>query len=179
MRTVHETEALRPSDPIPKSHLGGNGKPKQLKIIIKTPQSHSTVGGRDDGDPADDDGAGSDSDKERYTVLNPKDFTEKELLYPLKELYARCRIQVKLAERESDRLLEEIQELEKQYKEEWLAKESLFAQATTVEMDYHERRKAITSGAVNIQVSTSSGPADGPVQDDGHINGTSVVAGDD
>ena len=45
MRTVHETEALRPSDPVPKS-MQATGKSKNLKIIIKTPQSHAA--GQDD-----------------------------------------------------------------------------------------------------------------------------------
>lgn len=64
MRTVHETEALRPSDPVPKSMQPGGGQPgpnyatapslgtpsngtsKRLKIIIKNqPHSSLTMGG--------------------------------------------------------------------------------------------------------------------------------------
>src|ERR1700710_2144115 len=42
MRTVHETEALRPSDPIPKALLASmQSHPKlasKLKLVVKTPQ---------------------------------------------------------------------------------------------------------------------------------------------
>ncbi|KAI9887693.1 MAG: hypothetical protein M1823_000442 [Watsoniomyces obsoletus] len=34
MRTVHETEALRPSDPVPKNHSGPPARPQRLKLIF-------------------------------------------------------------------------------------------------------------------------------------------------
>lgn len=172
MRTVHETEALRPSDPVPKSLQGGSGsKASRLKIIIKTPQSHAA--GQDDS--ADDGTDGQDSEKEHFTPLSPELFTEEELSYSLQELHRRCRIKVKLAERENERLMAEIKEAEEAYWNEWLEKESLLSQALQVEMDWHERRAAITSGAVNIQL---GGPADATAEGspvNGHTNGDAVA----
>jgi len=169
MRTVHETEALRPSDPIPKSQHGGSGgKSSKLKIIIKTPQSHAT--GQDDS--VDDGADGNDSEKEQFTPLHEDLFTEKELGYPLKELHARCRYQVKLADEESERLATDIKKEEEEYRRMWREKELLISQVLQGEMDWHERREAIKSGAVNIKL--AGGHEEDP--DESHVNG--VTNGD-
>ena len=39
MRTVHETEALRPSDPVPRSYTSAHFKPQRLKLVMKPPKS--------------------------------------------------------------------------------------------------------------------------------------------
>lgn len=172
MRTVHETEALRPSDPVPKSQQGGpGGKSSRLKIIIKTPQSHAT--GQDD---SVDEGANADdSEKEHFTPLGTDLFTEKELTYSLQELHQRCRIQVRLAEEEGERLAAEIKDAEAAYMHEWMEKESVLSQMMQTEMDWHERRAAITSGAVNIQLAA---PAGEEKRVNGHANGDAAVAVD-
>ncbi|CAI4216348.1 unnamed protein product [Parascedosporium putredinis] len=121
MRTVHETEALRPSDPIPKSqHSGSGGKSSKLKIILKTQQSHAT--GQDDS--VDEAGDGNDSEKELFTTLHEDLFSEKELSYP-----------------------------------------SRSSMRDAGEMDWHERRAAIKSGAVKIQL------AEVAAEDKPHANG--------
>lgn len=169
MRTVHETEALRPSDPVPKSLQGGGpgAKSSRLKIIIKTPQSHAT--GQDDS--VDEGGDGNDNEKEHFTPLNDDLFTESELGDSLQQLHRRCRYQVKLADDEGERLLAEIKKEEEAYKQMWLEKEALLSQAIQSEMDWHDRRAAITSGAVNIQL---GGPAE--TKTNGHANGGAAVA---
>ena len=85
MRTVHETEALRPSDPVPKSMQSGpTGRTGKLKIIIKTPQSQSA--GQDDGDDAN----GEVPPSECFTALTSELFTEEELELPLAKLWRKC-----------------------------------------------------------------------------------------
>ena len=36
MRTVHETEALRPSDPVPRNYSSAHFKPQRLKLIVNS-----------------------------------------------------------------------------------------------------------------------------------------------
>jgi hypothetical protein len=161
MRTVHETEALRPSDPISKlaQQPGGGAatpgpKSSKLKIIIKTQQSIAT--GHDDSieDAADANGHDS-SDKEHFTPLSEDVFSERELAYPLDELHARCRIQLKIADGEGEKLAAEIRGEEEEYRRLWREKEALLAHVMKVEEDWHERRAAVASGAVEVQVAGS------------------------
>ncbi|TQN72441.1 INO80 complex subunit 1 [Colletotrichum shisoi] len=150
MRTVHETEALRPSDPVPKSMQAGPTGKGKLKIIIKTPQSHAA--GQDD---AIDDGADDDElSADLFTPLTEEQgFTAEELKLPLEKLYKLCRFQVKWAQDESAKLAEEVKHWEKQYKDLWREKEVLFSQVVKSEVDWHERRQAVLSGAADVQLS--------------------------
>lgn len=150
MRTVHETEALRPSDPVPKSMQQAlpTGKSK-LKIIIKTPQSHATGldgsldGGADDGELSAD-------------LLTPltseQGFTTEELDMPLQRLYKLCHFQVQWAKDESKKLHEEIKHWEAEYKKQWLEKEVLLSQLIQSERDWHDRRQAVLSGAADVRL---------------------------
>src|SRR6187431_2703363 len=103
MRTVHETEALRPSDPVPKSMQAVGAQPKsakQLKIIIKTPQSHAA--GHDD---AIDDGSNSEDVADHFTpLLAEHGFSERELKLDLPQLHKLCRAQVRWSEQDSEEL---------------------------------------------------------------------------
>ncbi|GKT42255.1 INO80 complex subunit 1 [Colletotrichum spaethianum] len=150
MRTVHETEALRPSDPVPKSMQAGPTGKGKLKIIIKTPQSHAA--GQDD---AIDDGVDDDElSADLFTPLTEEQgFTPEELKIPLEKLYKLCRFQVKWAQEESAKLAEEVKYWEKQYKDLWREKEVLFSQVVKSEVDWHERRQAVLSGAADVQLS--------------------------
>ncbi|KAL2125093.1 hypothetical protein VTJ04DRAFT_1458 [Mycothermus thermophilus] len=144
MRTVHETEALRPSDPVPKSMQGAATKAKNLKIIIKTPHSHSAAqddsasggGGGDDGSTADD------SSGDMFTPLTAEQgFTPSELAMPLERLVKLCRLQVKWAEEEGERLRAECKQWEELYKREWLEKEVLLEQVVQSEQAWHKERQ--------------------------------------
>lgn len=150
MRTVHETEALRPSDPVPKSMQSGPTGKGKLKIIIKTPQSHAA--GQDD---AIDDGADEDElSADLFTQLTEEHgFSPEELAMPLEKLYRLCRFQVKWAQEDSMKLQEEVKYWEKQYKEDWQEKEVLLSQVIKSEADWHERRAAVLSGAADVQLS--------------------------
>ncbi|KAI9171384.1 INO80 complex subunit 1 [Paramyrothecium foliicola] len=146
MRTVHETEALRPSDPVPKSmQAGPTGKTGRLKIIIKTPQSH---GAQDD----DENGHGDEANPEYFTVLPEELFDADELAYPVDKLYRKCYWEGKWAEDVSETLKKECKEWESIYYKEWLEKEVLLAQVIKSEVDWHERRQAILSGLADVQV---------------------------
>lgn len=150
MRTVHETEALRPSDPVPKSmqaHTSGKGS--KLKIILKTPQSHAA--GHDD---AVDDGVDSeDIGSEFFTPLTEQHgFTSKELQMDMESLWRLCVAHIKWATQEGESLREECKEMEEAYRQEWLEKEVLIDQVTKVEEDWWQRRKAVLTGKADIQV---------------------------
>lgn len=148
MRTVHETEALRPSDPIPKSmHGGATGKSK-LKIIIKTPQSQL---GLDDSleEPIE----GDDPYAELYTSLSKDLFTSEELSMPTDKLYRKCHFENKWASEESETLKKECNEWEEIYHKEWVEKEALLTQVIQSEVAWNYRRQAILSGAADVQVS--------------------------
>jgi len=160
MRTVHETEALRPSDPVPKSMQVGGATSKgssKFKIIIKTPQSHAA--GQDD--TVDEDSNGDDV-ADNFTELLPEHgFTEAELEMPLKRLYGLCHRQVRWAERDGEEIRRDCKILEEQYKKQWQEKEVLLNQVIQSELDWHDRRKAVLSGAADVQF-TPEGASQGP-----------------
>ncbi|KAK4251807.1 hypothetical protein C7999DRAFT_10463 [Corynascus novoguineensis] len=140
MRTVHETEALRPSDPVPKSMQAATGKSKNLKIIIKTPQSHAS--GQDDA--VDDGSPGDESSGDMFTPLTEdQGFSSKELSMPPERLMKLCRLQVKWAEEEGEQLRTECKLWEELYKQEWLEKEVLLEEVVRSEQAWQKRRKAV------------------------------------
>lgn len=169
MRTVHETEALRPSDPVPKSMQAATGKSRNLKIIIKTPQSHAA--GQDDA--VDDGSAGDDSSGDIFTPLTEEQgFSSKELAMPLERLVKLCRVQVKWAEDEGEQLRAECKQWEELYKHEWLEKEVLLDQVVQSEQAWQQRRKAVLSGEADLAVAgngetavaeDTNGDSNGPV----------------
>ncbi|KAI4596190.1 hypothetical protein KJ359_005697 [Pestalotiopsis sp. 9143b] len=163
MRTVHETEALRPSDPVPKSlqHERAD-KAKQnnrLKIVLKTQQPH---GAHDDSmdDGGDNEVVGSDF----YTTLTEQHgFTSKELSIGqanIESLWRLCVANLKWANEEGATLREQCKEYEDLYRQEWLEKEVLLEQVETTEVDWWTRRHAVLSGAADIKVSNASKPMD-------------------
>ncbi|KOS16854.1 INO80 complex subunit 1 [Escovopsis weberi] len=145
MRTVHETEALRPSDPVPKSMQSGpTGRTGKLKIIIKTPQSHSA---QDDGM---DDGKDEDGNADYFTVLSGELFTAAELAYPVDKLYRKCHWEAKWADEVGEALKKECKQWEEVYYKEWLEKEVLLSQVIDSEVDWHGRRRAVLSGVADV-----------------------------
>ncbi|ODA79617.1 hypothetical protein RJ55_05211 [Drechmeria coniospora] len=163
MRTVHETEALRPSDPVPKSMQSGpTGRSGKLKIIIKTPQSHGA--GQEDG--ADGSVNGEDLNAEYFTALTSDIFSADELAFPVDKLYRKCYWESKWADDVGETLRKECKEWEEIYYKEWLEKEVMLTQVIKNEVDWHDRRQAILSGKVDVQI---SGAING--QDDDKTNG--------
>lgn len=156
MRTVHETEALRPSDPVPKSMQTSGAAGKKLKIILRTPQSHAA--GQDDA--VDDGNSGDEHAAQFFTQLTEKDgFTERELGMPFKTLHALCRHQIRWAEEDGETLKQECKKMEDVYKQAWLEKEVLVSQMIRSELDWNERRRAVLSGADTVL--NGIGPANG------------------
>lgn len=144
MRTVHETEALRPSDPVPKSMSQPMGKTK-LKLILKTsntPQSHPSGANStaDDGDASD---ADTDDQHPHTRLTDELGFTDAERAMPVDKLYRRCKLWHRLAEREAKELEDEWRELERRYKAEWLEKEVLLDQVINSELDWNKRRRTV------------------------------------
>ncbi|EHA54349.1 hypothetical protein MCOR27_001524 [Pyricularia oryzae] len=156
MRTVHETEALRPSDPIPKAMQAQtaagtstkSGKP--LTIVIKTPRSHA-AGARDS--VLDRDGAspGSENSFQFTELTSEQGFSPKELAMPLPKLHNLLRCTLKWTEEEQQELQREIEAAETAYKNAWLEKEVLLHQVIQNEINWHERRQAVLSGVADVQ----------------------------
>lgn len=159
MRTVHETEALRPSDPIPKNQHGGQGNKSKLKIIIKTPQSHAL-----DNDPNSDADLtnGTEPDSSHWTELPESVFSksEQELgAQQIDKLYRKLHWESKWEKEMSEELEKEYKEWEDVYNKAWLEKESLLSQVVESEVDWHGRRTAILSGAVDVQINNTVEPS--------------------
>lgn len=158
MRTVHETEALRPSDPVPKGLQSGGaaGKTPKLKIIIRTPQSHAA--GQDDA--VEDGHSGDENSTEHLTQLTEKDgFTPRELEMQWQKLHAVCRSQLQWAQEDAETLRKECEKWEEVVKKAWLEKEVLLDQTVKSELGWHERRQAILTGATDIVVNGGASEA--------------------
>lgn len=136
MRTVHETEALRPSDPIPRNHSSAGAKPQRLKLFVKEPpnieEEAEAADEAGDADVEDDDATiatnGTDSDgepiiSEPWGLPSDVHIPEDELALPRPELFNLSMAQVFWSEEAGKKLQQEVAELEGKYKEEWLQKE--------------------------------------------------------
>lgn len=151
MRTVHETEALRPSDPVPKSLQSGGtaGKSTKLKIILRTPQSHAA--GQEDA--VDDGNSADESSAELFTQLTEKDgFTPRELEMPFPKLVVVCKKQLQWAQEDAETLKQECKQWEEIAKKAWLEKEVLLEQTIKSELGWHDRRRAILTGATDVVI---------------------------
>ena len=136
MRTVHETEALRPSDPIPKSM-----QPmikSRLKLSIKPQQPPN-------GAPHPLNGISNGNDPPGWTSSYPVElgFTAEEEARGSKELYRLLRRQVHWAEEEGKSLEKQCEEIERLRRKEWLDKEVLLDQVISHEVSWHARREEI------------------------------------
>ena len=139
MRTVHETEALRPSDPVPKNYSSLPTKPQRLKLIVTAkPRSHSEA---NDETEADEEATiyNTDNEIERipaapFTYPSDIQFTEEELAMPPDQLFRLLRRQVHWSEEDGAELRQEVAALEAKRKNEWLAKELLLANVMEAEL---------------------------------------------
>ena len=140
MRTVHETEALRPSDPVPKNHSSLPVKPQRLKLIVNSKPREDDHG---NGEAEIDDDAtiytNTDAETEFLTAQPfqfPADvqFTEEELAMAPDQLFRLLRRQLHWTEEDGTDLRDEVQTLEAKRKEEWLAKELVLANVMEAEL---------------------------------------------
>ncbi|KAI1488238.1 hypothetical protein F5X96DRAFT_646511 [Biscogniauxia mediterranea] len=161
MRTVHETEALRPSDPVPKSMQphAGEKRGNKLKIIIKTPQSHAA--GQDD---AVDNGDANDEIAADFLtpLTEQQGFSSNELAMDMVSLWRLCVANVKWATREGEILRRECKEAEEAYRQEWLEKEVLLDQVAQIEEDWWQRRQAVLAAEAKSRPAAKSPEAEEP-----------------
>jgi hypothetical protein len=150
MRTVHETEALRPSDPIPKSMQPLIKSGTRLKLVIKQPQAQQESQAQSPGPKRDlpsypeFPNLSSASDIEQLTPLSGDfGFTSDELAHGPKDLWRLLRRKLHWVEEESDALRRECEMLEAIREKEWVEKELLLNQVIENEIDWHKRREVV------------------------------------
>lgn len=123
MRTVHETEALRPSDPVPKSHPN-HPLNHPRKLHPNREPSFST----------------SDEGQSRFYV--PEDgYDSDEEKLPPKELFRLLKQKQAWAEQEQEELKETLEKLTKKRRETWVKKEMLLNRVFEMELGEEEARK--------------------------------------
>ncbi|KAK8156235.1 hypothetical protein BKA80DRAFT_224822 [Phyllosticta citrichinensis] len=154
MRTVHETEALRPSDPVPKHHSSNpSNKAQRLRLVFKngvpekagspmpaSPMSQANtsvmVGQHGSSGPVENEYEHNNIVYRPADPANPNgprvrkfpadiEFTEEELAISPDQLVRLLARQCKWAHQEGESLRQEIERLEKRRLEEWISKELL------------------------------------------------------
>ena len=133
MRTVHETEALRPSDPVPRNYSSAHFKPQRLKLIVNSKPPNASH----DGEVDDDATLSPDSVEEGAPPFEyPSDvvFTDAELSMRPDQLFRLLRRQVVWSEADGKALEAEVQALERKRREEWTAKELVLANLMEAEL---------------------------------------------
>ncbi|KAF2085186.1 hypothetical protein K490DRAFT_75418 [Saccharata proteae CBS 121410] len=162
MRTVHETEALRPSDPVPKHHSSNpSNKAQRLRLVFKkTPGANGTDKSatpvpmspqHDDNKPLIDDSYENhnviyiaSSDGAHTTPLKefPADiqFSPQELAMPAPALMRLLKRQVDWATEEAEEIKAELEALERSRKDEWAAKELALENLMEIEQLRMEQR---------------------------------------
>lgn len=139
MRTVHETEALRPSDPIPKHHNPPqSGTPGPTTSSSKTPRiklklSHPSKDGAHNG--ADKDADLEDSEALPVPEFGEMGFDEHELSLPPQQLYRVLRRQIHWAEKETAELKRKWEEIiQPLRKQTWREKEAILEDVINTEI---------------------------------------------
>lgn len=135
MRTVHETEALRPSDPIPK-HMQDISRPGpgQPKVIMKPYPNTNPVAGAQISPVVDPSSLAISYPPELGITL------DEEAKGPV-ELWKLLRKQTQWAEEESESLRKQCEYMEELRKQEWMEKEVLLSHVITKEMEWDRKRK--------------------------------------
>ncbi|KAI9928778.1 hypothetical protein ASPWEDRAFT_105756 [Aspergillus wentii DTO 134E9] len=144
MRTVHETEALRPSDPVPKHHNAplsaltpGAATPASKLQRIKLKLSHPP---RDEADQYsesanDETAATEDLDEFELPEFGPEvGFDEHELALRPQDLYRLLRRQIHWAEKETSKLRDDWLKTAPKRKQAWMEKEAIFDDVIDAEL---------------------------------------------
>ncbi|KAF2804766.1 uncharacterized protein BDZ99DRAFT_396944 [Mytilinidion resinicola] len=160
MRTVHETEALRPSDPVPKHHSSNpSNRFQRLKLVLNKgmgngPEKSSTPTPASPSSHPPPSATAATNPEYEYVHNNiiytndpaspngpplvnfPPDiqFTPSELALPAPELFRLLRRQLVWAQQEAEELKAEAEILERKRKDEWIAKELLLENAMEAEV---------------------------------------------
>jgi hypothetical protein len=159
MRTVHETEALRPSDPVPKHHSSNpSNRQQRLKLVLTnkgstpgSPSSHAPNAAPVPPATAAEYAHNNAIYVQDTSVPNAPlmvqfppdmDFSERELSLSAPELYKLLRRQLQWAQEDSEKLRAEAEAVEKLRKEEWEAKELVLENLMEAEIATERRRRA-------------------------------------
>ncbi|GAD96597.1 C2H2 finger domain protein (Gli3), putative [Paecilomyces variotii No. 5] len=140
MRTVHETEALRPSDPVPKNHnpLGSTATPTSKLQRIKLKLSYPP---REDTEQLSDTNIEEAPDTDELDSVSIPDygpelgFDEEELALRPYDLYRLLRRQIHWAERESAQLRLDWEKIEPRRRQAFKEKESIFDDIIEAEVE--------------------------------------------
>ncbi|KAL9029585.1 MAG: hypothetical protein Q9196_002194 [Gyalolechia fulgens] len=144
LRTVHETDNLKPSDPVPKGH-GSTQKPQRLKLVFnsKPPASENTepLSSPQPNDAKTDEFADQDDDATQPRTSSPSpmpddlNWTEEELNMTAYELFRKLRREVYWAEHVVGAALQaENERLEEKKLDEWRRKELVFVNWVEAEL---------------------------------------------
>jgi hypothetical protein len=191
MRTVHETEALRPSDPVPKHHSSNpQNKAQRLRITFnkfssgttpEDPHSPVSVGDRNGPPSPLQASSGMEHDWEQNNVTWSRDphsgdwvatfppdisLSAKELDLSLPQLVAVVSKQVEWAAQSGEELKAEAEHLERIQKSEWIAKElvlrdHLDSESLRAELEEIEAER----------VRSLEGPIEGVEEDEDDVEG--------
>ena len=138
MRTVHETDTVRPGDPAPRVGSGPPAKVQRLKLVFssRTPrekdEDNRGIADVFDSDETEDDG--SSSRRTHHRRASPDDtptwpadlhFSSAERTLPPSELFSLLRRQLHWAQDEGKQLAAEVERLDEKKFAEWRAKEGL------------------------------------------------------
>lgn len=163
MRTVHETEALRPSDPVPRNHPTVPSKPQRLKLIVnsKPPLDSNSRGGDSRNTSIDDDATICTNTSLDPDPIPPSSvpfeyppdvqFTSEELSMRPDQLFALLRRRVHWAEDDGAELREELEALEAKRKEEWQAKELVLANVMEAELAHAVHCNVDMENVINLK----------------------------
>ncbi|PYH90304.1 C2H2 finger domain protein [Aspergillus ellipticus CBS 707.79] len=142
MRTVHETEALRPSDPVPKHHAAASaagtpagtpaGKVQRLKLKLSTVPPKDDAG--EHSESANDDAAGTEEDLLMPPGGLEKEFDTYEMLLEGPQLYRLLRRQIHWAQQETAELRGAWEKIHVKRKESWMEKEAIFDDLVEAEL---------------------------------------------
>lgn len=148
MRTVHETEALRPSDPVPKYMHNPQHTKARLKLLVKKEQETSDTSPA----PATNGTSNGNTEFIGWTTSYPPElgFTPEEEERSPEQLWQLLRRQIHWAQEEADALKQQVDVMEQLRKKEWVEKEVLLDQCVNNEISYNKRRQEILAGESRI-----------------------------
>lgn len=127
MRTVHETEALRPSDPVPKSHSSGNPPPVKPAKRSKKKAQEEGNDGENSGDEVYQRSGGC------YTSQDG--FSDDEIVFPPRELYAYLSRKLEFLESENRELERRRDYWKERYKRSYAIKEKVLDEKAFADVD--------------------------------------------
>jgi len=142
MRTVHETEALRPSDPVPRNYSSTHFKPQRLKLIINSKPPNASDPEIDDDATIYDNSDVDNADAAPFEYPSDIQFSAEEIAMPPDELYRQLRREVRWSEQDGIELQNEVKVLEAKEKEEWMAKELVLTNLMEAELAVAHRKGA-------------------------------------